>query len=180
MNNLKAIQSRIHDLLTELKTLETEVVSLVESSSLDPLTSLYRRDAFLERFMSLSNSHTPLCLMVLDIDHFKKVNDRLGHSGGDRVLKAVAEIVAKTSGALCGRFGGEEFMVAIPGEMGFATARAESLRKEIASLAGDLACTTSIGVAEMKPTEDFTTLFERADQALYAAKNQGRNRVIAA
>lgn len=177
MQNLKAIQNRIHDLLTELKSLETEVVNFVESASKDPLTKLFRRESFLEQYQSLSNTHSSLCLLVLDVDHFKKVNDRLGHAGGDRVLQAVAEIIGRTPGAISGRFGGEEFLVAIPGELGFATARAETLRKEISTLSGDLACTISIGVAQMKPMENFTTLFERADQALYAAKNGGRNQV---
>lgn len=175
MKNLETIRNQIHGLLTELKSLEAQVVELVESTSRDPLTSLYRRDAFLERYHTLSDSRTPLCLLVLDIDHFKKVNDTRGHAGGDRVLKAVAEIIAKVPGSLSGRFGGEEFLVAIPGELGFATARAENIRNEVAALVGDLSCTISIGVAQMKPTDDFTTLFERADHALYAAKNGGRN-----
>lgn len=180
MKKLEAIRNRIHGLLNELESLEKEVVDLTEASCRDPLTSLYRREAFLERFESLSNStHSPVCLMVLDIDHFKKINDTQGHAGGDEVLKAVAAKIAalclKAGGLLAGRFGGEEFLVAFPGELSFAQKWAENLRESIASLSGNLHCTASIGLAQGKNGESFHPLFERADQALYAAKNGGRN-----
>jgi len=128
-------------------------------------------------------------LLLLDADNFKQVNDAYGHAGGDQALKALAETCTRSVREvdIVGRLGGEEFAVAMP-ETELVTARqvAERLRQEIAER--DVACdgqtwriTVSIGVATSAPgdlTLDHT--LRRADQALYAAKNAGRNRVAVA
>ena len=126
-----------------------------------------------------------ISLLVLDIDHFKSVNDQLGHTAGDAVLRQVAQIVLgqlRQSDVL-GRFGGEEFVVLLPETvLADATNLAERVRKAVkqASYPGHdaLRCTISIGVAELSPSEQrIGTLFERADSAVLQAKMNGRDRV---
>jgi two-component system cell cycle response regulator len=127
--------------------------------------------------------------MVLDIDHFKKVNDNHGHDVGDEILKGFAarvKRVVRGSDLLC-RFGGEEFVIVMP-ETGLAIAKrvAERVRAAVAGApfpvqggARSLPITVSIGVAESHGGGTSEALFKRADQALYLAKSSGRNRVTA-
>ena len=126
----------------------------------------------------------PLAGLMLDIDHFKDVNDKYGHSVGDAVLHSIAEICTQSLRKidLVGRYGGEEFAFLLP-EAGIEQARitAERLCKVIAnhSFSGggrNFQVTVSIGAAELRGVEDtLAALLERADQALYAAKQAGRN-----
>ena len=127
---------------------------------------------------------------MLDIDHFKQVNDRHGHDVGDEVLKTFAQRVkAKVRGAdlLC-RLGGEEFILIMPDAgMPMAQKVGERIRAAIGELAfpiergaRDIVVTVSIGVAEARAGEGADSLLRRADQALYGAKTSGRNRVAAA
>jgi diguanylate cyclase len=126
-----------------------------------------------------------LCVGLLDIDHFKAVNDRHGHLNGDTVLKNVAACLRSQLRGIdeLGRFGGEEFMVLLPGiSLAQAQACAERLRRGVADLAApagtDARVTVSIGVAELAPGEAAAALIERADRALYRAKSAGRNQVV--
>jgi diguanylate cyclase (GGDEF)-like protein len=126
---------------------------------------------------------------IIDIDHFKRINDRFGHAVGDDVLKAVAAAMrmACRDSDLLGRYGGEEFAVLLRGiPPAHVAAAVERLRAAVAGVAvahdGDtIAPTASIGVASLSPDDrDFDKLLIRADRALYEAKAQGRNRVVLA
>ena len=132
---------------------------------------------------------TGLAVAVVDIDHFKRINDRYGHAVGDEVLKAVAHAMrgACRDSDTLGRFGGEEFAVLLRGlEREHAAAAAERLRRAVAAVAvrtgqGTIVPTASIGVASLTPDDrSFEQLLIRADRALYRAKESGRDRVVVA
>jgi diguanylate cyclase (GGDEF)-like protein len=155
----------------------------------DPLTGLYMRTYMDDRLPELVTTARGtghfLCCLFLDIDHFKKVNDRFGHQVGDEVLRQAAHIVVQA----CRqedqwvRYGGEEFLAFMPGtDEETAWAAAERLR--VAFLAydwsrthPDLRVTISLGLARLRPSEPLESWIGRADQALYLAKRLGRNRV---
>ena len=121
-------------------------------------------------------------LILIDIDHFKRINDRRGHDTGDRILQAVAQIIGKaiTRKDYLGRWGGEEFIVLLPSKpKAFAIAMAEKIRLSIQDSIFEpenpVLVTASFGVSDRVPGEDFSDTFKRADIALYQAKAQGRN-----
>jgi diguanylate cyclase (GGDEF)-like protein len=126
----------------------------------------------------------PLSLLVLDCDHFKQINDRHGHPEGDKVLQVLAEVISVClrSADSAFRYGGEEFVVLLP-EIALLAARglAERLRLRFAeqsivtALGETIQCTVSIGVAELKPGDNESTLLRQADEACYVAKRRGRN-----
>ncbi|MDD4880351.1 MAG: GGDEF domain-containing protein, partial [Gallionellaceae bacterium] len=126
----------------------------------------------------------PMAVLLLDLDHFKDINDRHGHPVGDEVLKGFVEVLRQNVRAsdILGRWGGEEFLVISP-HLGLDSAvkLAEKLRLSIeaASFTAGIRLTASIGVAEFVPGEKVSELVERVDRALYAAKADGRNRVAA-
>lgn len=154
----------------------------------DRLTSLHNRhhlDAEMPRLIAETHQKgIPLTLVVVDIDHFKRVNDRYGHSRGDEVLIVVADILRSVCrGAQhVVRYGGEEFVLALPGSTTIqAGLGAERLREKIAAAnPGGLPVTASFGIATLAPGENFDQLFSRADAALYEAKRAGRNQVVSA
>jgi diguanylate cyclase (GGDEF)-like protein len=159
----------------------------VEMASRDPLTGVQNRLALsnsLIREVDLARRQKlPLSMLVIDIDHFKVFNDRHGHAFGDDVLVAVSQSVANTirRSDLLFRFGGEEFVVLAShtGESG-AMLLAERIRKNVAALQSvrgrEMRITISVGVACLEGREDAESFFGRADQALYAAKSEGRDR----
>ncbi|MCU7852025.1 MAG: GGDEF domain-containing protein [Candidatus Thiodiazotropha sp. (ex Monitilora ramsayi)] len=164
----------------------------IKSAFIDSLTGVKNRTAFDSNFSrEIEYNHrkeSDLSLIVLDIDLFKRVNDNYGHIIGDDVLKQVAQNIEETirsSDALY-RYGGEEFAIILNGtDMSGATLLAERIRKNVASmkltsLDKDDQVTLSLGVATLNPQEDSSNLFERADAALYEAKDSGRNRVVSA
>jgi len=156
----------------------------------DALTGLANRRAFFTDGMRLLNEACartlPLAAMMVDIDHFKRINDQYGHARGDEVLKRVADALRAHTGArdLCARVGGEEFalLVSLPADTQ-AAAHAEMLRRHLEGLVidtnrGPLSVTVSIGVCALTAACDgLDTLLARADDRLYAAKRGGRNRV---
>lgn len=161
----------------------------------DPLTGLYNRRYMSEHLNALMKSNVEtgktVTLLVADVDHFKDINDRYGHIAGDEVLKEISRrIAANIRGLdLACRYGGEEFVIIMPdADPDFAGATAERLREAIAEapfavegVSGGLHVTTSIGYAASgAEILDPDRLFERADSALYQAKDEGRNRVKAA
>ncbi len=155
----------------------------------DPLTGLYNRRALVlmsdERMRTAQRQRQALCLAVLDIDHFKKINDRYGHETGDHILVKVAHILKTRlkAGDIAFRWGGEEFVILFgSGALSAAAVAAERLRLEMADNNRDglPLFTITIGVAEWQDNESSAALFERADAALYAGKEGGRNRVVTA
>ena len=156
----------------------------------DELTGIANRRRFLEmaeRDLVAAGRHSrPLSAMMIDIDHFKRINDTYGHPTGDDVIREVAARLAAHARRtdLVGRYGGEEFSLVLP-ETGLLTCQdlAERLRsaiadEQVATRTGPLDVTVSIGTASRQPGDtDLITLLSRADQALYEAKNAGRNRV---
>lgn len=157
----------------------------------DALCGVYNRRGLFQlgefEFQRARRISRPFCAMIFDIDHFKRVNDHYGHKVGDQVLQKLAERCQKTSRTvdLISRYGGEEFVILLP-ETNLESAKriAERLRQSIMNEpfptdAGALRITTSIGLAEAHNIDSLHTLIERADSALYKAKNAGRNRVMA-
>jgi len=165
---------------------------LLESAAqVDYLTGIYNRRAIEElsvRAIAAARRHgTPLAVMSIDIDHFKRINDDLGHHAGDRALVEAVDRIRKgiRTEDLFGRHGGEEFVVVFPATDGAsALALAERVRlafdgRAIVLAEGSVEVTVSIGVAELGPRDvDFSNLLRRADRAMYAAKNSGRNRIL--
>ena len=157
----------------------------------DPLTGLSNRRGFIERIAPLIAANTAhdehaIALLLLDVDRFKAINDRHGHDAGDDVLIAIARRLGRWDCALqvVGRMGGEEFAILVSGMGRFAAhSFAESVRQAIAAcdhgLAG-VSVTVSIGAVMAAPGDTFATLYRTADTALYAAKHQGRDRVVMA
>jgi diguanylate cyclase (GGDEF)-like protein len=161
------------------------VTELAEMAYLDPLTSLPNRRAFEEAWKrELASAHRhgyPVAVALVDIDHFKKVNDEHGHLEGDRCLKSVGEVLRQTvrSADVVARLGGDEFIIALPyTNLEGALRIAERLRHMVASSAQGSPCHISVGVACTDQTPD-EALLAIADRALYLAKSQGRNRVAA-
>ncbi|AVF55953.1 diguanylate cyclase [Pseudomonas fulva] len=166
---------------------------LAHQATTDHLTGTLSRSAFTRRANALLESRQhqqflPLTLMMLDIDHFKSINDAHGHAVGDQVLRQFADALQEQlhSGEVFARMGGEEFVIIVPGlAPDRAQFTAERLRRAVQDLqveqAGQrLQITVSIGLAgcdEGMPTPDLTTLLASADKALYLAKAKGRNRV---
>lgn len=160
----------------------------------DPLTGLYNRrylDESLELELARSaRSENPVSVVMLDIDHFKIFNDTFGHEAGDVVLKHVADVFGKATrkGDVAGRFGGEEFLLMMPGaDLRQAVDRAEKVREAIRSIDAVFGgqklgqITASFGVATFPGSAQTAgELIEEADKALYAAKDAGRDRVVAA
>jgi diguanylate cyclase (GGDEF)-like protein len=174
--------------LIELGTAVSKIETQLADARIDGLTGLANRrvlDDELERkFSERSRKGTCFCIAVLDIDRFKEVNDNYGHVAGDTVLtKGVAEVIRNTMQPmdLAARFGGDEFAVIYPAtNLGEASTAVERIRTAIAGAQppGEdiaVAVTVSIGVAEAADGDDVTSLFNRADNALYAAKEAGRN-----
>lgn len=171
----------------ELRAKEAE---LLEKATTDFLTGLSNKRAF-DEFASSEIKRSrryslPACLVLLDLDHFKKVNDTFGHAGGDKVLAEIGALLKRMTRQhdLVARVGGEEFGLLLTHtdiESGHAVA--EAFRREIQQLdikhaAIKLNVTSSFGVAELRESDTLETLIERADRYLYQAKDEGRNRVI--
>jgi len=190
-------EGQTRDLEARLKVAQQQASSLRQRltqaeklAALDPLTSIANRRRF-EQFISaeIERSHangTPLCLIMTDIDHFKRVNDKFGHAAGDKVLKAFADLLSSNirGGDLVARYGGEEFAVVLPQTpMGDAFGIAERIRRSFEqqfgnheSVVGEVGrLTASFGVAEIRDGEPPSALIQRADQMLYEAKDKGRN-----
>ncbi|MCX7514515.1 GGDEF domain-containing protein [Frateuria hangzhouensis] len=155
----------------------------------DPLTGTLNRLGLDEAARQRFDDPHGLAVLMLDADHFKAINDRHGHAGGDRVLAALARCLGTRlrPGDLLGRIGGEEFLVLLPHTgLAAAAALAEDLRAHVASLPLEFdglaqAITVSIGVAAREGTDaNADALVRRADRALYEAKRAGRNRVAGA
>ena len=183
ISELKATQNQLAEAHATLALTNLELVRL---STTDMLTGLANRQhaetLLLAGLAGRTGAATHYSLIMLDIDHFKAINDRHGHLCGDAVLRALAGMLRESvpEGLTVGRWGGEEFLISCPG-LGLAAAYvlAESLRLAIAGFAMGQAgaVTCSFGVVEARPGDDLVALLGRVDHALYAAKDLGRNRV---
>jgi diguanylate cyclase (GGDEF)-like protein len=162
---------------------------LVEQAHIDPLTGLWNRRALMERleqeWAHVQRHGRRLALVMVDVDHFKDVNDAYGHFVGDRLLQEISRTIAgqcrKTD--LPARYGGEEFAIVAPDEAASGAVHlAERCRRKIETirlplLAATLTATASFGVADASDSPSLEALLGRADAALYAAKRAGRNTV---
>jgi diguanylate cyclase (GGDEF)-like protein len=156
---------------------------LIRLATTDPLTGALNRRAFFEAGIEAcerAETGSPLSLVMLDIDHFKRINDTYGHAVGDEVLIAVTRAI-EAEGGRFGRIGGEEFAGLLEGhDLDEASAFAERVRARVAALVietekGPLTLTSSFGVSERELHESIDDVLRRADVALYDAKNSGRN-----
>jgi diguanylate cyclase (GGDEF)-like protein len=192
---------RVRELNERLAALESANLDLLvknsalsEISARDSLTGLYNRWYVMEKIdseMNRSLRHgSPVSLIMMDIDHFKRVNDSFGHSAGDRVLRSVGQVLRDSCRVydVAGRYGGEEFCIVLPEtRVGNTTVVAERIRERLAASRFDVGeesvvVTASIGIAGIESIEaedglSPLSLIDRADQALYSAKHHGRNRV---
>ena len=155
----------------------------------DQLTGIYNRHYLIEaaqqKIARASRHKHPISLLMLDVDHFKAINDTYGHSKGDEVLKEMSKVLKAQNRAedIVARFGGEEFVILLDQCDAVAAAdKSEKLRQVLEQLTpGGIKITVSIGVAELKPGEEcFDDVLKRADLAVYQAKDQGRNCVVTA
>jgi diguanylate cyclase (GGDEF)-like protein len=189
-NNIKTI----NELSDNNERLQEETDRFRKLSTVDPLTQTYNRFGVDQIVASISGgshikvpSGSKYALMLIDIDHFKRINDQRGHDAGDRVLQGIAHIIQEHSraGDFVGRWGGEEFIVIMPNASeNTAMGLAEIIRDTIFNFEFEpdkpLTVSASFGVSQQLPQEDFASCFKRTDNALYKAKFKGRNCCILA
>jgi diguanylate cyclase (GGDEF)-like protein len=195
VTNLKATcqelerkNARLAQEISRRQELENELRRIAD---VDVLTGVASRRAFMiaaERGLERAAGSMPLCVIALDVDHFKQINDRCGHNAGDKVLAAIGEELLQEcrGGDVVGRLGGEEFAILLPNTtLDNAVAIAERVRGRVS--AASIAVTevtrigvrASFGVAPHLPGDSCETLLARADECLYRAKKDGRDRVVA-
>ncbi len=192
---IESSSNTLNDLLNkatfDIKQLETRLEEAERAANTDSLTGIYNRHAFEKKISDICHNmqpETPSSLIMIDIDHFKRFNDTYGHRVGDAVLRGVAQTFAPNipENGFPARYGGEEFAVILPGiDLTEAMAVADKLRNTIArrelrrerdgAKMGKV--TISLGVASVRSDDNAGSLVERADKALYKAKNNGRNQV---
>ncbi|MBV7316357.1 GGDEF domain-containing protein [Shewanella sp. NIFS-20-20] len=188
-----SLEQSLGAMQTELSCLKSEMSTLEQASLTDALTSLKNRRAFDMTISAqvdfVKQGGEPFCLLMIDIDHFKKINDIHGHQVGDKVLAYVAKMLtnAVRGEDFVGRFGGEEFVIILPKtDYTSALVVAENLRSRISHKQLSIGkakesigkVTVSIGVATANIADDNDSCIARADAALYSAKAAGRNSVV--
>jgi diguanylate cyclase len=189
----KALEDRLTLSKNEISNLQHSLEAIRAESLTDPLTGLGNRKYFDRSIeMAVQNalaSGEPLSLLMFDIDHFKSFNDSYGHLTGDQVLRLVSMSLKQTIKGqdITARYGGEEFAVVLPNTaLRQALTVADNIRRAVMARelkkksTGEILgrVTISVGVSMLKPDDDTDALIERADACLYAAKRNGRNRVI--
>ncbi|MGK5087625.1 GGDEF domain-containing protein [Bdellovibrionota bacterium FG-2] len=185
---IRQLLSNLHGEVTELEASYSRVLSVIQNlegvCNVDELTGLLRRKAFFAKWKTILDTcekETENCgMIIVDIDHFKKINDTLGHVEGDVVLKRVAGLLKnfESAGCVVGRFGGEEFVIAAEGSQQDLLTLAERVRRQVERFGG---CSISVGVASTERLGyESEKLLTEADKALYVAKASGRNQVKAA
>ncbi len=186
------LEKRLATSTKEVARLREHLEQVRRDAMTDALTNLANRKAFDEQLLracdEAETERHPLSLAVIDIDHFKRFNDTWGHQTGDQVLRYVASVIGRVSKAprIAARYGGEEFAIIFPTESAaLVEAALNTMREEVGTRAlrrrstnDELgAVTISAGLAQRRPGETGSSLLDRADEALYASKRGGRNRV---
>lgn len=180
-------QHQLQKLTASNLELEVENDRFRKLSTVDALTDAYNRHGIELIIESLDLQGSVISLVMVDVDHFKSVNDQRGHDAGDRVLQGMTQILVQHTRApsKVGRWGGEEFLLICPNTTASDAALiAERLRQRVAETVFEpdqpLTITASFGVATLRRGEILSQALKRADTALYRAKEQGRNRVAVA
>ncbi|WP_448213284.1 GGDEF domain-containing protein [Colwellia sp. MEBiC06753] len=186
---LDQMKAKVLDLEKQGQTFEKRLLEQQKKSKQDGLTKLNNRAAFDEyiakQLVRFHHSPFKLAIAIIDLDDFKRINDTYGHTAGDKTLKVIASTIDKQLGELAftARYGGEEFVLVFEElSYGDLMLTLNNLRKHIAKLPFKFKNTkvnisTSIGVTYIKPEDNIHQAFERADQALYQSKNNGKNQV---
>lgn len=189
---LKALVDRVHSVESESQATKALLEAERYRATHDPLTDLPNREAYNERMFHelqrFKRYRHPLTLAVCDVDFFKRINDNYGHQAGDKVLKLLARILSTRLRKvdMVARYGGEEFVIIMPETRAEAALPVlDKIRTTIGKSAfrfkdQPVTITLSFGLSDFVPEDTVETAFERADQALYRAKQQGRNRCIVA
>lgn len=189
LKTIDAMQDKLSETEQTTKNLQNALQKERGAANIDTLTGISNRKAYDEYlascYESWFNEHDALTLIIADIDHFKRINDTFGHSAGDAVLRIMGSIlknnVRKTD--FVARYGGEEFVVVLRGvDLEFAQQIAENLRKIVSEWkftyqSKDVEVTLSLGIASFAENDDDHSVFQRADKALYLAKQLGRNQI---
>lgn len=187
LNVLTATALLLHGTALSVRFTHAMQQGLFHTANLDSLTSLYTRRRVMRGVHELTSTSSS-AIILLDVDHFKQINDRLGHDRGDLILQRVAEAISSNVRAtdVASRWGGEEFLVLMPETPEReALAVAERILLRIREWAGQLEpmpqeVTATLAVSEIRSAESFESALTRADQALYRGKQQGRNQVVVA
>ena len=189
----KLLQEELDVARQEIQDLRNEFKRVRHESLVDPLTNAKNRRAFdiaLDEICKSSvENDWPVCLLLLDIDHFKNINDSYGHGAGDAVLKWIAKVINDTvrGSDVVARYGGEEFTIILPKtDLNGAMSAAENIRQRISEQRlrtstkqiGRITC--SIGVSLYNVNEGYEALITSADSAMYRAKQAGRDKVCCA
>jgi diguanylate cyclase len=196
-SSAKELQQQVAASRREIERLQAELIRVRDEAMLDPLTQVLNRKGFDQRLAALlaqpPAAAAQHCLIMLDIDHFKKVNDTHGHVMGDRVIQALGEVlracVPEKQPAVAARFGGEEFAILVPDSTLEHSARlADQVLQKVRAMrirdrrTREVVLTVSVsgGVAALRQGDDAQGLIARADAALYKSKETGRDRVTCA
>ena len=187
---LNAMTAKVNELEKQSQFFEEQLKQQTIKSMQDALTKLNNRAAFDDFFAKklelFEQQAFELAIVIIDLDDFKRINDTYGHTAGDKTLQVIATTLSKklASDVFIGRYGGEEFVLVFsdiqPKEL---IVQLDELRKHIARLpfkfkSKKVSITTSIGVTHIQTADNVHTAFERADKALYQAKDQGKNKVV--
>ena len=193
VRNTNSLQARMQDTSAEVNKLKAELSAVKETAEKDALTGLKNRGTFdlkiNDTVQSQSIQSLPSTMIMLDIDHFKRINDSFGHLVGDRVIRYVAALLTQIMGPnnFVARYGGEEFVVLIdnlPVEAAFklaekvrtAMGNSKLQRKDSGETIGKV--TLSAGISVLRENDSIDSFIDRGDKALYEAKNSGRNKTI--
>jgi diguanylate cyclase len=189
----RVLETRMRESRNEIEALRETLEATRRESLTDPLTGLANRKQFEESLHNLVEEsvaeRTPASLIVIDVDSFKRFNDLYGHLTGDQVLRLVGAVMRENvaAGVTLARFGGEEFAILLPG-LGRLQARAIAEKVRTSVMTRELVkrttgealgkVTISLGVAAVRPSDTAVSLLERADQCMFRAKREGRNRTV--
>jgi len=187
----QALRERLHALENETTSLHSKMLSAKSKALEDPVTGLPNRIAYEERLATevarWKRTQHPLVILVWDIDDFKQINDRFGHQAGDKALGVIGRILSERPRELdfVGRYGGEEFvMLLVDSSLKNAKKLADEIRESVAnsgfhsSAKDEISITISCGISEFREGDTAEEVFARADEAMYRAKREGKNRVV--